>query len=101
MSIGDTELLIKLYVSSPGPTTTVLVASSVTRATASATSESVTLLTVPPLPRMAQIPINTTIPAILFLTRQAPRSLAHTTCLARPIPRRQHTHGFTSVYGEQ
>jgi len=39
VSIGDTESLIELYVSSPGPTTTIPAASSVTRATATATSD--------------------------------------------------------------
>ena len=41
VSIGDTESLIELYVSSPGPTTTIPAASSVTRATATATSDPV------------------------------------------------------------
>lgn len=39
VSIGDTESLIELYVSSPGPTSTIPVASSVTQATATATSD--------------------------------------------------------------
>jgi hypothetical protein len=39
VSIGDTESLIELYVSSPGPTTTIPAASSVTRETATATSD--------------------------------------------------------------
>ena len=40
VSIGDTESLIELYVSSPGPTTIIPAASSVTRAGATATSDS-------------------------------------------------------------
>jgi hypothetical protein len=41
VSIGDTESLIELYASSPGPTTTIPAASSVTRATVTATSDPV------------------------------------------------------------
>jgi hypothetical protein len=41
VSIGDTESLIELYVSSPGPTMTIPTASSVTRATATATGDPV------------------------------------------------------------